>query len=336
MSSEGKLARPHCSRCGFPRRGSLGNDDQCIVCGAPPSSGTALPTLRLIGPDRVLDTSWAVGISLVLIAGAVFLLSRGSATSPVASQPSRSATPALATQLRTPTIAPRAAAAPTVQPRPTSVATVSPTQIPQPTLTQTATPTPQPEVVQVGNTEGEGVYLRRTASLADRLNAYAEGTPLRIIGPDVDGDGLRWRHVATPDGGEGYVPAEYTAPLGSRVVSRPTPTPPPDISTAVPAERVTSRVIVGATGRLVSGRGERVVVAVDRDSYDQVTRAAVIGDQEGLLELALRGKVFFVPPNTRVRVIDLGGFLYSRARVRILEGQQAGRSGWVAYEEVVP
>jgi hypothetical protein len=81
-----------------------------------------------------------------------------------------------------------------------------------------ATPTPQPpetsqsssDTVYVGNTDGEGVYVRATPSMADRVRAYPDGTPLTIIGDDVDGDGQHWKHIKTPDGLEGYVPAMYT------------------------------------------------------------------------------------------------------------------------------
>jgi hypothetical protein len=62
----------------------------------------------------------------------------------------------------------------------------------------------------VGNTDGEGVYVRNSPSMADRNKAYPDGTALTIIGDDVDGDGQHWKHVRTPDGLEGYVPAMYT------------------------------------------------------------------------------------------------------------------------------
>jgi Bacterial SH3 domain len=64
--------------------------------------------------------------------------------------------------------------------------------------------------VYVGNTDGEGVYVRNTPVMADRNKAYPDGTELTIIGDDVDGDGQHWKHVRTPDGLEGYVPAMYT------------------------------------------------------------------------------------------------------------------------------
>jgi hypothetical protein len=62
----------------------------------------------------------------------------------------------------------------------------------------------------VGNTDGEGVYLRKTPAMSDRIQAYSDGTALTVIGDDVDGDGQHWKHVRAPDGTEGYVPSQYT------------------------------------------------------------------------------------------------------------------------------
>lgn len=62
----------------------------------------------------------------------------------------------------------------------------------------------------VANTGGDGVYLRRTTNLEDRDTAYADGTALVQVGPDVQANGLTWRNVRTPDGRVGYIPAQYT------------------------------------------------------------------------------------------------------------------------------
>jgi hypothetical protein len=109
---------------------------------------------------------------------------------------------------------------------PTAAPAVSPVASRLPTATgttaappATATPAPKPteasqpaksDTVWVGNTDGEGVYIRTTPLLVDRVRAYVDGTPLTIIGDDVEGDGLLWKHVRAPDGLEGYVPAMYT------------------------------------------------------------------------------------------------------------------------------
>jgi hypothetical protein len=68
-----------------------------------------------------------------------------------------------------------------------------------------------PRIYVVANTNGYGVYPRRTPSAGDRMTpAYEEGTQLKTIGDDVVVSGTTWRHVLGPDGREGYVAAQYT------------------------------------------------------------------------------------------------------------------------------
>jgi hypothetical protein len=100
--------------------------------------------------------------------------------------------------------------APTIVPTVARVAT-SPSASPSPAQRPTATtPVVKANTVWVGNTDGEGVYVRKTPVMADRVRAYPDGTPLEIVGDDVDGEGKRWKHVKAPDELEGYVPAVYT------------------------------------------------------------------------------------------------------------------------------
>ncbi len=78
--------------------------------------------------------------------------------------------------------------------------------------TGTPPPTPAtPRVFIVANTGDDGVYLRRTPQLDDRLTAFPERTRLEEIGPETTAGGIAWRHVRAPNGAEGYVPAQYTA-----------------------------------------------------------------------------------------------------------------------------
>jgi hypothetical protein len=76
--------------------------------------------------------------------------------------------------------------------------------------TATTTAPANADTVWVGNTDNQGVYLRKTPVMADRLTAYPDGTALTIVGGDTDGDGQHWKHVKAPDGTEGYVPSIYT------------------------------------------------------------------------------------------------------------------------------
>ena len=68
---------------------------------------------------------------------------------------------------------------------------------------------PPPPTRQVGNTDGDGVYLRATPRLEDRLRAWPEGAPMRPTGNEAEGEGLRWIEVIDPDGTRGWVPDRY-------------------------------------------------------------------------------------------------------------------------------
>jgi hypothetical protein len=107
-----------------------------------------------------------------------------------------------------PSIPPTAARSPVASPA--AAATASPAAARPTGTTAAAAAATKPDTVWVGNTDNEGVFLRKTPSMADRLKAYPDGTPLTIVGDDVDGDGQHWRHVKAPDGTEGYVPSMYT------------------------------------------------------------------------------------------------------------------------------
>ena len=73
-------------------------------------------------------------------------------------------------------------------------------------------PTPQATPsgrVRVGNTNGDGVYLRRTPNLNDRILPWPDNTPLEVVGEDVSADGLVWKKVKDPRGNIGFIPAQY-------------------------------------------------------------------------------------------------------------------------------
>jgi hypothetical protein len=90
---------------------------------------------------------------------------------------------------------------------------------------------------------------------------------------------------------------------------------------------------VGAEGRLVAGSASHVLVAADEKAFDELTEAVVANDTYGLAELTLSGRVVLVPRDTRVLALDL--HWTGRTKVRILDGEYAGASGWVASEFVV-
>ena len=71
-----------------------------------------------------------------------------------------------------------------------------------------ASPTTLPQVTRyvIGNTDGAGAHVRRSAGADESLKAWPEGTEMIVVGPDVT---RLWRNVRDPDGNIGFVPAEY-------------------------------------------------------------------------------------------------------------------------------
>lgn len=66
--------------------------------------------------------------------------------------------------------------------------------------------------VAVAHTGGEGVYLRATPRMVDRLRAWADGTSLEVAGEGTIGDGHHWKWVRAPDGQLGWVPEDFVVP----------------------------------------------------------------------------------------------------------------------------
>ncbi|MBI3967620.1 MAG: hypothetical protein HY329_18440 [Chloroflexi bacterium] len=63
----------------------------------------------------------------------------------------------------------------------------------------------------VANTNGDGVFLRRSPNPNDRLRAWPEKTRLELLG-EQHVNGQHWLNVQDPAGNVGWVPAQYTAP----------------------------------------------------------------------------------------------------------------------------
>jgi hypothetical protein len=64
---------------------------------------------------------------------------------------------------------------------------------------------------RVANTDGDGVYLRRTPVLSDTWIAWPDGTRLILIGDLTDGQGIQWYQVRDPKNHVGWVPAKYVS-----------------------------------------------------------------------------------------------------------------------------
>ena len=102
------------------------------------------------------------------------------------------------------------------------------------------------------------------------------------------------------------------------------------VAVTTPAQPPQTVMDLGAEGRLSSGV-EKVAVATDLKAFDEWNKSLISKDQHGMLAMLVSDRVLSVPADTRVKVIERK---WSKTRVRILEGDFAGRAGWVPYEWV--
>jgi hypothetical protein len=92
---------------------------------------------------------------------------------------------------------------------------VPPTVIAVPITPETPPGTPdlppaaKPVLWRVGNTGGEGVYLRSRPRMADRVRAWPDGTLMQATGQETEAEGRRWIEVVDPAGTVGWIPAAY-------------------------------------------------------------------------------------------------------------------------------
>lgn len=90
---------------------------------------------------------------------------------------------------------------------------------------------------------------------------------------------------------------------------------------------------IGAVGILrVDQKGSKVPVATSQEALDRLTKLSVANDSMGMAQMALAGQVLLVPDGTRAKLIDPG---FLSHEVRVLEGDFAGRSGFIAAEFLV-
>ena len=117
--------------------------------------------------------------------------------------------PAAALATEQPVSAPRRANVPglVVQPAsqtPASAAAATPTA-----GASSASSIPAGGVLQVANTNGDGVWLRKTTKLEDKLNAWPEGALMKSLNEQVEAEGLKWQKVQAPDGSVGWIPEKF-------------------------------------------------------------------------------------------------------------------------------
>ncbi len=74
---------------------------------------------------------------------------------------------------------------------------------------------------------------------------------------------------------------------------------------------------------------DKVGVATTKAALDELTKASVARDSIGYARVYQEGRAFQVKTNTKILVLEN---TFTTTKVRILEGEHYGKSGWVPYE----
>ncbi len=96
------------------------------------------------------------------------------------------------------------------------------------------------------------------------------------------------------------------------------------------AKPIPSKVSVGEEG-YVNVPSSKAIIATTESNYKEITKIYLANDTMGIGDFLLSGKGFSVPNGTKVLVVDMSTGV---RKVRILEGDNIGKSGWIAYEWV--
>ncbi len=293
-----------------------------------------LPGFR--SPSRLaVAGSWAglvIG-GLVLTFGAAALMPPSS--KPTAS-PSTTATSA----------SPVSAAAPTAETAPTLTPTVAAVQSPTviPTPNATATPDTPALLARLDEDWQKGNWPAALGVL-DALQAAdpeaADFTDKRYVAEYSWGKSLL-DQGDKPGAATHFMLASQIDPSRTEgetqllaLTPTPAPVPPTPRPSPVPASPTPVRQtpMSGETGRITNG-STTIYVASTEKALDDLTDAIIKKDQYGVLQLLLADQVYSVTDGTKVLALDRGGFLASKIKVRIMEGPQTARVGWLPYEWV--
>lgn len=77
-----------------------------------------------------------------------------------------------------------------------------------------------------------------------------------------------------------------------------------------------------------SGKADVIVAGIKEDE-DALTKAVAAKDNLGIDELILADRVFSVPSETQLLMIDR---TFALIQIRSIQGRYKGRSGWVPFE----
>lgn len=94
---------------------------------------------------------------------------------------------------------------------------------------------------------------------------------------------------------------------------------------------------VGRLAVAATGAKKGVILASSKDEYDKLIGSALAQDEYGLAEQAVAGSVFSIAELTPVKLLE-SETIRGRVcwRVRVIEGEEKGRAGWVVEGQLKP
>lgn len=94
-----------------------------------------------------------------------------------------------------------------------------------------------------------------------------------------------------------------------------------------------SNVVAVGEEAWISVGSKSTPIATTKDYYDEIQKALLAKDWGVLRQMIIQERAFVVDEGTRVLVIDKS-WDWTMVQVKVLEGSQAGKVGWVANEYV--
>jgi len=92
---------------------------------------------------------------------------------------------------------------------------------------------------------------------------------------------------------------------------------------------------VGYVGTLIGAPHSNVtVVAITAEAMEEFGKAVIAGDKEGIAELEMRGLLAIVKNGTKARVIGYGSMFSGCIKVRVLDGESRGISGFISDDAI--
>lgn len=176
-------------------------------------------------------------------------------------------------------------------PSPTAIARATPAPTDTPSVlagtTRVTSRTTNGQTLYVANTDGLGVYLRRTPDSNDKLKVWPDDTPMAVVGSARQIGGTTWQNVRDPDGNVGWIPSQYLTDTTVAVQDRQVE------ANSVLAFVGTPRYVPKATGGVVEG----LVHNGASDTRSGILRALLI-DASGATIAVANGIVDDVAPGT--------------------------------------